>query len=297
MIEQVALAVAGGACGLFVAYAALAVFVRTAPIDLPRVDEVGLNLRVLAFAGGVSIATALLVALVPAWRLVGRAGASGSLQQSLRAGGLATTSDRGGMRTRAALLAAQVALSVTLLAVTLLLAKSFARVMQVDRGFAVDHVLAIDVTLAGARYSAIEPRTRAYDGIFDHVRVLPGVETASWISNLPLTGESWVDAILPKERKEVSADLPLANYRFVGPAFFETLSIPIRRGRSLAAADLDATRATTAAVVSDRVATGSGRASIPSGANSRAAIRRESRLRSSASYPTAGPRTWNTCRR
>jgi predicted permease len=181
-------------------------------------------------------------------------GAGGSLQQSLRAGGLATTSDRGGMRTRAALLATQVALSVTLLAVTLLLAKSFARVMEVDRGFAVDHVLAVDVTLPGARYAAIEPRTRAYDAILDRVRALPGVETASWISNLPLTGESWVDAILPKERKEISADLPLANYRFVGPAFFETLSIPIRRGRSLAAADLDATRATTPAVVSDRVA-------------------------------------------
>jgi predicted permease len=255
VIEQGALALAGGACGLLVAYAALALLVRTAPAGLPRVDEVSLNLRVLAFAAGVSIATALLVALVPAWRLVGGAGAGGSLQQSLRAGGLATTSDRGGMRTRAALLATQVALSVTLLAVTLLLAKSFARVMQVDRGFAVDHVLAVDVTLPGARYAAIEPRTRAYDAILDRVRALPGVETASWISNLPLTGESWVDAILPKERKEVSADLPLANYRFVGPAFFETLSIPIRRGRSLAAADLDATRATTPAVVSDRVAT------------------------------------------
>ena len=255
VIEQAILAVAGGACGLLVAYGALAVFLRTAPISLPRVDEVGLNLRVLAFAAATSIATALLVALVPAWRLVGRAGAGGSLQQALRAGGLATTSDRGGMRARAVLLASQVALSVTLLAVTLLLARSFVRVMQVNRGFGVDHVLAVDVTLPGARYAAAAPRTRVYDAILDRVHALPGVQTASWISNLPLTGESWVDQIQPKDRLIKDDEMPLANYRFVGPSFFETLSIPIRRGRPLEAADLDATRATTAAVVSDRVAT------------------------------------------
>ena len=254
VMEQLALATAGGGLGLCVAYAALGVFVRTAPIDLPRVGEVGMNLRVLAFAAGVSIATALLVAIAPAWRVVGRAGAGGSLQPLLRAGGLATTGDRGGMRTRAALLATQVALSVTLLAVTLLFARSFVRVMRVDRGFAVDHVLAVDATLPGARYAAAEPRTRAYDRILDEVRALPGVRAASWISNLPLTGESWVDLILPREWKEVGADLPLANYRFVGPEFFETLSIPIRHGRSLTAADLDVTRATTAAVVSERAA-------------------------------------------
>jgi predicted permease len=249
VVEQLVLAAAGGTLGLAVAQASLGAFVRTAPIDLPRIAEVGLNGRVLAFAALMSIAAGLLVSVLPAWRLAGR-----DVQPALRASGPATTGDRGGLRARAALLAAQVALSVTLLVVTILLAVSFVRLLRVDRGFVADRVLAVDVTLPGVRYTPVNGLERAYDRMLAGVRALPGVDHAAWVSNLPLTGESWVDAVRPKDQREPSREIPLANYRFVAPDFFETLSIPVTRGRSLIPADLDSSRTTIPAVISRRTA-------------------------------------------
>src|SRR5262249_11388732 len=137
LLEQVVLAVLGGALGLLVAREALSLFVLTAPIDLPRAREVSIDGRVLAFAASVSIVAGLSVALLPAWRM-GR----GETQTSLRGGGHGTT-DRGGIRLRAMLLGLQVAMSVTLLVVTGLFATSFVRLMRVDAGFSADHVLAV----------------------------------------------------------------------------------------------------------------------------------------------------------
>jgi hypothetical protein len=97
----------------------LILFVRTAPIDLPRVNDVVIDGRVLGFAAAVGVVAALLVALLPAWR-IGR----GNVQSTLRSGGHGAT-DRGGLRVRAALLTTQVALSVTLLVVTGLFVASF----------------------------------------------------------------------------------------------------------------------------------------------------------------------------
>lgn len=249
VVEQMLLACVGGVLGLGVARLALAVFVRSAPIGLPRVGEVVLDGRVLLFAAVTSLGAGLLVAILPAWRLAGR-----DVQQVLRGTGPATTADRGGLRARATLLAVQVALSVTLLAAATLLAASFVRVLRVDRGFVPDHVLAVDVTLPGARYAARQPRVDMYDRILAAVSVLPGVDSAAWTSNLPLTGESWVDAILPASSTEVPREVPVANYRFVSPDFFRVLSVPVTSGRSLVAGDLDATRAATAAVISLRTA-------------------------------------------
>ena len=93
-LEQLVLSVAGGALGLGVAWAALRLFVRTAPIDLPRVNEVALDARVLAFAAGVSILAGAVVAILPG--LAQRRAATSS--RRLRAGALTTTSDRGGTR-------------------------------------------------------------------------------------------------------------------------------------------------------------------------------------------------------
>src|SRR5262249_5236158 len=103
---------------------------RTAPIDLPRVNDVTLDTRVLAFAALVSVLAGVIVAVLPAWRLAGR-----DVQAGLRATGTAFTGDRTGTRSRAVVLSVQVALCVTLLAVTSLLAVSFIRVLGVDRGF------------------------------------------------------------------------------------------------------------------------------------------------------------------
>jgi putative ABC transport system permease protein len=184
LLEQGILAFVGGALGLWVAWAALVVFVRTAPLELPRVDEVTIDRRVVAFAAIVSMLSALVVAAMPVWRTAAR-----EVQAALRLGA-ATTADRGGLRTRALLLTLQVALSVMLLVVTGLLSASFVRLINVDRGFNSDHLLAIDVAFPASRYGEEAPRQVAYRRLIEAIGALPAVEHVTTTSMLPMAG-SW----------------------------------------------------------------------------------------------------------
>ncbi|HMF98407.1 MAG TPA: ABC transporter permease [Vicinamibacterales bacterium] len=232
VVEQLLLSAVAGTLGLAVAWAALLLFVRTAPIDLPRVSEVALDARVVAFAAGVSTLAGLVVAVLPAWRT-----ARSDVEQSLRAGALWTTSDRGGMRTRGALLALQVALSLSLLVVTALLGASFMRLMNVDRGFAAERVLVVPLSLPAQRYEAEATRLAAYDRVIAALQALPGVQSATTLSAPPLSGSTQVNGLAPDGSTSPRSEHPAANYRFVGPDFFRTLGITIVRGRSFGAAE------------------------------------------------------------
>jgi len=242
-IEQILLSTIGGTLGLAVAWAALHVFVRTAPIDLPRVSEVAIDGRVLAFAAAVSMLSGVLVAILPAWR-----SARTDLEQTLRAASLSTTSDRGGMRTRGVLLAVQVALSLTLLVATTLLGTSFARLMTVDRGFIADRVLVIPLSLPAKRYATEPALVAAYDRLLAAVRTVPAVSSATSISSAPLTGGGQVNAIAPDGSPLPRSEQPSANFRFVGPEFFRTTGIAILRGRAFTDADRGPGRAMPALI-------------------------------------------------
>lgn len=243
LLEQLSLSVIGGGLGLWVAWVALAFFVRTAPIDLPRVDDVTLDVRVFAFAGAVSILAGVLVALLPAWRLAGR-----DVQGALRKSATAVASDRRGVRSHAALLAVQVALSVTLLVVTALFGVSFARVMNVDRGFSTDQVLAIDVALPATRYADRRVQREAYDRLLASVRALPGVQGVTTTSTLPLRGQSQVNFIAPDDSTSPLSEQPTANFRFVAPEYFTTLAMVITRGRTFAESERVPERPTPALI-------------------------------------------------
>jgi len=246
VLEQLLLAAAGGAIGLLVARAAIDLFVRTAPVDLPRVNDVTIDGRVIAFAGAAAVAAGIAVALLPAWRIAGR-----DVQAALRAGGHGTT-DGGGQRVRAALLGLQVALSVTLLVVTALLVTSFLRLLRIDPGFSPDGVAAVEIAPLPSRYPDTPERAALYDRILERVHRLPGVRSAAWTSLLPLSGETWVDLISRDGDARPYFTKPTANYRFVAPDYFRTLSMPVLRGRSIAESDRG--RATVPAVISQRAA-------------------------------------------
>jgi putative ABC transport system permease protein len=247
-MEQLLLSTVGGTLGLGIAWAALALFVNTAAVDLPRVNDVALDARVVAFAAGVSTLAGLLVALLPAWRMAGR-----DMEQSLRAGALSTTADRGGMRTRGMLLALQIALSLTLLVVTALLGASFIRLMNVDRGFAADRVLVVPLSLPAQRYASEAPRLAAYDRVLASVRALPGVQNATTVSVTPLTGSAQASSVVPDGSSAPRSTHPTANFRFVGPEFFRTLGVRIVRGRLFADNEGRASGAMPA-LLSDRTA-------------------------------------------
>jgi putative ABC transport system permease protein len=184
--------------------------------------------------------------LLPAWR-VGR----GDLQSALRSGGHGAT-DRGGIRLRATLVGVQVALSVTLLAVTGLFITSFAQVVRVDPGFSSQGVIAIEVAPVNSRYPDEKARAALYDRILAASHDISGIASAAWSSTLPLTGETWVDAIGRVDDERPGSEKPTANYRFIGPDYFRTLSMHLTKGRSLD--EHDRTHTVVPAVISARAA-------------------------------------------
>ncbi len=241
LLEQLALSLAGGAIGIWVAWLALALFVRTAPIDLPRVTDVALDARVLAFAAMVSMVAGVLVSIVPAWRIAGR-----DAQASLRAKSVA--SDRRGLRSHATLLALQVGLSVALLVVAALFGASLRRVLMADRGFVADQVLVVDVALPASRYADEPARQAIYDRLLAAIHALAGVERATTTSRLPLSGGGQVMFVAPEGSTAPVSEMASANFRFVAPEFFRTLGIPVRRGRSFTDAERDPNRPAPALV-------------------------------------------------
>ncbi len=248
IIEQLLLSAAGGSLGLWVAWAALTLFIRTAPVDLPRANEVALDPGILTFAAVVSIASGLIVAILPAWRT-----ARAAESAALRAGGIASTSDRGAMKVRGMLLAVQIALSVMLLVVTALLTLSFIRVMNTDRGFTADGVLAIGVSMPQARYADERVRLAAYDRLLAAIHAVPGVDAATTTSMVPLAGQGQINFIVADGDARPRAEQPSANFRFVAPEYFRTLGIPVRRGRTFTEAERDPDRPAPA-LVSERTA-------------------------------------------
>jgi predicted permease len=244
--EQLVLAIIGAALGVLAARSALIIFVATAPIDLPRASHVAIDYRVLAFAAVGAVLAGLAIALLPAWRL-----SAANIQPMLRAGGHGTT-ERAGVRTRATLLAVQVALSVALLAVTGLFVTSLMRLLAVDPGFSPQGVVAVEISPVVTRYPDTKARAALYDRIADAARQLPGVRVVAWTSALPLTGESSVDVVARPDDARPTSQKPSANYRFVGSDYLRAMSIPILAGRSFD--DRDRTRAITPAVMSARAA-------------------------------------------
>jgi putative ABC transport system permease protein len=245
IVDQIVLALAGGALGVALAEVALRAFVTTAPISLPRVQEVAIDTRVIGFGAAAALLAALAVALLPAWRL-GR----GDLESALRSGG--RTTDRGAQHMRGALLMAQVALSVMLLAVSGLFVSSLTRLLRVDTGFAAEGALTVEIAPVAARYPDVAERAALYDRILDRVRALPGVTSAAWTSALPLTGETWVDGIVRRDRPGLEDAKTSANYRFIGPEYFRAIGMPLLQGRTIE--ERDRTSALTPAVISSRAA-------------------------------------------
>lgn len=227
LVEQFMLASAGGVLGLGIAWGALVLFVRTAPIDLPRVGDVSLDARVLAFAAMVTIVAGTVVGLLPAW-YAGRR----DVQTALRTGGGTFTSDRRGARARATLVTVQVALSVALVAMTALLTLSFVRLLRIDRGFDAEKVVALPLTLPGNRYEAPAARVAAYDRVLEEVRRLPGVRRAASTSMLPLTGQSQVNFIVADGDTRPMSEQPTANFRVVAPDFFSAMGMRMIAGRA-----------------------------------------------------------------
>jgi predicted permease len=232
LIEALVLAGAGGAAGVLLAYASLRGFAVMLADQLPRADEITMDVRVLAFALGASILTGVLAGALPALR----AGRS-ELTEALREGGRSDSAL--GIRTRRLLVVCEVALSVVLLMGAAVMLRSLLALRSVDAGFDSSGVLTMNVSLPQSRYATPAQRTAFFDQALERLRALPGVTAAGAIDDLPLMGGS-VQPIVVEGRPELlPREQPTVQVRALTPGYLRAMSIPVLRGRDVEAADVE----------------------------------------------------------
>ena len=234
LTESALLAILGGILGIGIAYFGVQWLVAVAPSNLPRLDEVHVDGRVLWFAALVSLLTGIVFGAIPAWRV-----SHAEPQETLKAGAITITEGRSARRLRESLIGLEVGLGTLLLLIAGLLTTSVVRLLGVDKGFTTEHVLAVDVSLPSWSYTKFPQKEGFYENVLARVRTLPGVTAAGWISRLPLLGEECVDNINVPGRSTPGGQAPVANYRYVSPGYFQAMGIQLRQGRLIEAADRD----------------------------------------------------------
>jgi len=226
LTESLLLALAGGIAGLALASGALRLLIAASATSFPRVAETRMDLGVLAFTLLVSLATGILFGLAPAFQFVRH-----TTYDTLKEGGRGSAGG-GSARLRAALVAGELALSLALLAGSGLLIRSFLRLQDVDAGFRPDGVLTMRISLPDRKYSKPEQTRAFYRELLDRVRQLPGVDAAGASNGLPLTGTGWSGTTaIDTQAVPQKETTPEADKRPVTPGYFESMGIPLVRGR------------------------------------------------------------------
>ncbi|MCP3963999.1 MAG: ABC transporter permease [bacterium] len=238
LAESVLLALAGGLAGLGLSVIGVRL-VRGMPGEvLPRLGQVALDGRVVAFTFGVCLAAALAFGLVPALRAC-RANVADHLHHR-------ATSTVASQRVFGALVVAQVALALVLVVGAGLMTRSFVRLTEVDPGFDPEGVLAATIYLPRAKYTEPHHRRGFYDRMLADLANSPGIKSTGAVTTLPMSVVG-IDFDLPFEidgrPPATEGEEPQADFRIATPGYFETLRIPLRRGRTFGDRDREGSAA------------------------------------------------------
>ncbi|MDQ3699177.1 MAG: ABC transporter permease [Gemmatimonadota bacterium] len=249
LAESLFLAALGGAAGVGLALVGIRALVRLAPASVPRLSEVSVDARVLGVAALVTVLAGLLFSVLPLVRYRAM-----SLASMLKEGGRGASVGRERHRARNALVVAQVALALVLLAGSGLMARSFWHLRSVDPGFDSTNVLTLRLALPGVTYPRDEDRARFYSRLVDRLRGLSGVRGAGAVGKLPLRPEgqsnsgTWIedvtsgsDAVPPMHPNTPATD-----------GYFKALGIPLLEGRDFEPAERE--RRSGAVLVSESFA-------------------------------------------
>jgi putative ABC transport system permease protein len=228
LTESVSLALIGGVAGALVAVIAVPLLAHLVPPTLPLTSQPTIDVRVFGFAVTFAALTALGFGLLPALR----AGSSTGIS-ALREGARGSASRT---RLRTILIALEVGVSVVLLVSSGLLIRAIWRVQSVDPGFRTDSILTLRTALPTPRYSDPVRRANFYRHVIDQVRALPGVESVAYTSGLPMVMTANLTMIQFPGKPRPSRNEGV-SLRIITPQFFETLRIPLQRGRPLSDAD------------------------------------------------------------
>lgn len=234
LAESVLISLAGGAVGVLLASFIVPVLMALVGPTLPRADTVEVDLRVVAFTFGLALVTGVIFGLFPALQAT-RVDVREALNEAGRSGMSGGTWQR---RARATLVVVEIAVTVVLTIGAALLMRSFARLQNVSPGFDAVHTLAADVPLAAPKYASDDVRINVVQRLLDRLAGVPGIRGAAVTTTLPMSGGG------PTIHFNVSGRPPagpeqytMAGYRAVSPGYFQTMGIPLKRGRLLDARD------------------------------------------------------------
>jgi putative ABC transport system permease protein len=237
LTESVVLAIAGGTLGTLLAMWGVNILVAFSPDNIPRVDQAGVDLRVLGFTLAISLLTGIIFGLVPALQ-----SSNPDLNESLKEGGRGPADGAGGRRVRSLLMVFEIAMALVLLIGAGLMVKSFLRLQRVAPGFEPQRLLTTSFVLPRTKYKGGRDMLTFYQQLIERVESLPSVEATALVSSVPLSGAVAVFNI------EVVGMAPLpaghiigAQSQVVSPSYFRAMGIPLLKGRLFTEQDAENT--------------------------------------------------------
>lgn len=248
LAESIVLASAAGVCGLAVAWWSVPAIVRLVPDGLPRVEAIRVDGVVVLCSIAVVFVTALASGLIPALSSLRL-----DLVSSLRSGGHGITGSSAN-RGRRTLVVVQVALAVTVLTAAALLIRSVLKLQAIDLGMAAERLVLLELYLPPAKFTERHRHARLLDDAIEQLEAVPVISRATPVNIPPFLDRGWdVPRISAEGQSEVeAAGNPSLNLESIHPGYFETLDVPILRGRAFTPADREGSR--LVAVVSANVA-------------------------------------------
>jgi len=250
LAESMLLAFVGGLAGLLLALWGVDLLVALGPVDLPRLKEVAVDGRALCFTFALSLLTGGICGLAPALQA-----SKPDLTESLKEGGKGAGADPRHRRLRSLLVVSEVTLALVLLVGAGLMVKSFIVLQNVDPGFTTENLLSLRVLLPPERYTEPQQKRGFFTELVQRVAALPGVETVSAVTYLPLSGSRNDRSFSIEGRPGMSGrpgeSQPPADYVGISENYFEVMQTPIVEGRRFNEAD---SREPAAAIINDTMA-------------------------------------------
>jgi predicted permease len=229
LTESLLLAVISGIVGLLIAPLSFSLLSILVPPGIAAGTELKLEPLALVFTLAISLLTALLFGTIPALQSAGV-----SLLETLKQGGTYSAVGGKSRRLQKGLVIAEVSMAFLLLIGAALMVQTYVRLRKVNLGFRPEGVLTLRTPIAGVKYQESGPRQAFFQEVLNRVRALPGVESAGYTSYLPLTTKGTSKGFLIEGQPPPGpGQTPLALFRIVSPSYFETLGIPLIKGRQI----------------------------------------------------------------
>lgn len=232
LMESAVLAATGAAFGCLLAMWGIQLLVAFRPANLPRLDDIAIDWRILMFTGAVTLVSALVFGIAPALQAT-----TSRLNDILKVADRGGTASPGRSRFRNFLVGSEVALSLVLLIGATLLIRSFGRLLDVDPGFRAENVLTVSIPLADSRYRDPQQQAAFFQRLLKQVRELPGIHAAGVVTDLPLFGGSSTGFDVSSRPLSNPTDRPLADFRSASAEYFRAMGMDLIAGRTFTEQD------------------------------------------------------------